>query len=312
MADVADRTQLIKLYFHLGLYYSDIAAVLALKHNIVISVRHLQRILRLHRLTRRYGYSSYADLFTFLSKQLDGSGSSHGYRWMYQKCVENGLVVKKEDVRLALLVLDAAGVKVRQSRRLSRRKYFSKGPNWIWHFDSYDKLKPFGLCISGCVDGFSRKTIWLKVSHTSSDPRVIGAYFMDAVEEHGGCPRICRADKGTENSSVRDLQRHMRRNDEDAFGKEMSFLYGRSTANQRIESWWSFLRKECIDYWMCVMHSLKDDGYFDGDVIDKQLLLFCFLGTLQVSTQLSSEFQSTKIQSKVLVCRLNNFTIFPV
>lgn len=125
--------------------------------------------------------------------------------------------------------------------------------------------------------------MWLCVYSTSSDPQVIAGYFIEAVEEYGGCPRIVRTDKGTENSIVRDCQRYMRRNDADHFCQERSFLYGRSTANQRIESWWSFLRKECIDYWMCVLHSLQDEGHFDGGFIDKQLILFCFSAVLQVS-----------------------------
>jgi len=28
------------------------------------------------------------------------------------------------------------------------------GPNYLWHVDGYDKLKPFGMAISGCIDGF--------------------------------------------------------------------------------------------------------------------------------------------------------------
>ena len=49
------------------------------------------------------------------------------------------------------------------SRRLERRSYAVPGPNFIWHIDGYDKHKPFGLCIRGCTEGFSRKIIWLNV-----------------------------------------------------------------------------------------------------------------------------------------------------
>ncbi len=30
---------------------------------------------------------------------------------------------------------------------------YSQGPNHVWHIDGYDKLKPFGFPIHGCVDG---------------------------------------------------------------------------------------------------------------------------------------------------------------
>ena len=28
-----------------------------------------------------------------------------------------------------------------------------QGPNFIWHMDGYDKLKPYGITIHGCIDG---------------------------------------------------------------------------------------------------------------------------------------------------------------
>ena len=33
----------------------------------------------------------------------------------------------------------------------------------MWHVDGNDKLIGFGFYIHGCVDGYSRKVIWLKV-----------------------------------------------------------------------------------------------------------------------------------------------------
>ena len=68
-----------------------------------------------------------------------------------------GLVVDKETVRLILKTLDPEGVERRSRRRLKRRKYYAKGPNYIWHIDGYDKLKPFGFCIHGAIDGYSRR-----------------------------------------------------------------------------------------------------------------------------------------------------------
>ena len=62
---------------------------------------------------------------------------------------------------------------------------------------------------------------------------------MEAVGEYDGCPRIVRGDKETENSDVCTLQRFLRQGGTDAFGGDKSFLYGRSTMNQRIESWWN-------------------------------------------------------------------------
>ena len=30
---------------------------------------------------------------------------------------------------------------------------FMQGPDFVWHMDGYDKLKPFGFCIHECIDG---------------------------------------------------------------------------------------------------------------------------------------------------------------
>ena len=30
---------------------------------------------------------------------------------------------------------------------------FIQGPNYVWHCDGYDKLKPYGFPIHGCIDG---------------------------------------------------------------------------------------------------------------------------------------------------------------
>ena len=62
--------------------------------------------------------------------------------------------------------------------------------------DSYDKLKPYGICINGAIDGCSRFIIRLKAFRTSSDPKVIARYYTDSVESKMGCPARIRADIG--------------------------------------------------------------------------------------------------------------------
>lgn len=197
--------ELVWLYFNLGLHYKDIAALLASRHGHVVSERHLKRILKSCSLFRRKGYITLDRVVNLIHEQLQTSGQLCGYRWMFTKCKENGLHVKKEEVRLILKELDPRGVELRRRRRLHRRSYFAKGPNYIWHLDSYDKLKPFGICVNGCIDGFPRKIIWMNAFTTSSDPKIIGGYYMEAVQRLGGCLRIVRGGRGTENVKVRDF-----------------------------------------------------------------------------------------------------------
>ena len=138
----------------------------------------------------------------FIEFQLRTSGQMHGYRWLHIKCLMYGFTVTRETVRQITRYLDPVGVDIRSRRRLRRRNYHAKGPNYIWHADGYDKLKSYGLCIHGCIDGFSRKIIWMEVNHTNNDPFVTAGYFFDALKHVGGCPTRVRVDCGTENTNI--------------------------------------------------------------------------------------------------------------
>ena len=294
------RTALIRHYFNLGLKYKDIVHVLFNTHGLRLSLRQLKRILEKISLHRRKGETDIMYVVDFIIHEQRGSGSLHGYRWMYQKLKCHGLNPRKEDVRLLLRLLDPEGTELRQRHCLRRRQYHAKGPNYIWHVDSYDKLRPYGICINGCIDGYSRKIIWLNSFRTSSDPRVIGGYYVEAVKMFSGCPVILRGDRGTENRNLCEFQRFLRRNGDDAYMGNRSFMYGRSTSNQRIESWWGFLRRQCIEFWLACFDQLKADGYFEGNFLDKNLVLFCFLSTIQVKMHMHTFFTSHAFYSIML------------
>ena len=113
----------------------------------------------------------------------------------------------------------------------------------------YDKLKPFGFCIHGAIDGFSRRILWLDVGSTDNNP-VICHYFVDCVRQLGGTARVIRANFGTESGDVAAVQRFFRRNAQDDWAGMNSFMHGKSVSNQRIEAWWSILDKDCIKWWI--------------------------------------------------------------
>ena len=280
--DKENRDNLIRLYHNMGMSYKDIVSALCSEHGIFLSLRHLKRILKANGLFRRKGYSAIGEVVDFIHSQLKQSGQLHGYRWMFQKLKDRGLCCKKEDVRTILRVLNPDVVQQRRRRRLQRRTYFSKGPNYIWHLDSYDKLKRFGFCINGCIDGFSRLVLWINVYKTSNDPRIIGGYYLETIKALGGCPRVLRSDFGTENTHVGRFQRFLRRNGTDSRAGQSSMIQGASTSNQRIEYWWSFFRKECSDFWIEIFSQLEADGLFNGTFVDVSLLQYCFMHLVQV------------------------------
>jgi hypothetical protein len=251
-----DREVLIKRYFNLGFNNAEIVLFLSLAHGLILSIRQLKRILRNLHLKRRSVQSDSDEIINAIESELRSSGSSIGYRQMHQRLTANyGLFINRETVRKALKLLDPDGVACRSKHKLRRRMYRAKGPNFIWHIDGYDKLKPFGFSIHG-------------------------------VQQIGGLPCIVRADAGTENVNVSGIQRFLRRNDQDSFKGEKSFMYGRSTSNQRIESWWSFLRKSFTDWWMIFFKIMRENGeYCDENPIHVECLKYCFMALLKEELQ---------------------------
>ncbi|XP_032219840.1 uncharacterized protein LOC116603023 [Nematostella vectensis] len=280
------RDGFIKEYFHMGFSCKEISSCLLFDHGIQLSERQIKRILAKQSLGRRR-FSDFDDIIKTIEDELKGSGSIVGYRTMWQKLiVDHHLSVSKEFVRNALLILDPDGVERRSRNRLRRRQYHAKGANFFWHLDGYDKLKPYGFCIHGCIDGYSRRIMWLEVGRTNNHPGVVASYFLDCVESVGGTARIVRGDMGTENGRVAAIQRFLQDEAEDSWSGEKSFLYGRSVSNQRIEAWWGQLRKGSSEWWIQHFKDLRDRGLFcDADAVHVECLKFCYMGVLQRELQ---------------------------
>ena len=64
---------------------------------------------------------------------------------------------------------------------------------------------------------------------------------------------------------------------DDVFAGDKSFMYGRSVANQRIEAWWSILRKMNTDLWINYFKDLRETGLYDDDIVHVHCLKFCFM-----------------------------------
>lgn len=177
-------------------------------------------------------------------------------------------------------LLDPQGTELRKANRLVRRQYKCPGPNFVWHIDGFDKLKPFGFCIHGAIDGYSRKIIWLKVGLSNNNPKVVATYFLDTIGELGFVPFRIRSDMGTENVMVRELQIYFRtlaNNDENDIDTS-SFIQGKSTSNQRIEGLWSIFRRMVANSFMNIFKDLQNANiYDDHNPLHIECLKFCFI-----------------------------------
>lgn len=275
------REDLIRDYFYGGYTNLEICGILLLRHEIVISIRHLKRILAMMGLRRRMLQNTVEASYAIM-EELNGSGSSLGCRGLQRRLLSHGLVVSREQVLAIQKELDPIGVLERKQRRLKRRVYHNKGPNYLLHVDGYDKLKRFGFSIHGCVCGFSRRVLWLRVGRSNNDPKVIASYFLDFLRELRGVPRCIRSDEGTENCIIADIQRAFRWYHDDDMAGEKSFLTGSSPSNQRIERWWLSNKQGGGQFWIEFFSNLEHMGKFStSDHVQLECLRFCFTKLVQ-------------------------------
>lgn len=85
---------------------------------------------------------------------------------------------------------------------------------------------------------------------------------------------------------------------------ENCFIYGRSTSNQRIEAWWSILRRQAADWWITFFKDLRDANLFnDGDLLQIDCLRYCFMDLLQEELhRIVIQWNQHRIQVKKQCC----------
>lgn len=278
------RLETIKHYFHQGFLYKDIVCLLLIRHGFVISLRQLKRILKRNNLCRRQeAYTQLSEVREIITAELENSGECIGYRSMWRRLtLDHHVRVKRDDVLRIMRQIDPQGVELRKARRLRRRKYYALGPNYIWHVDGYDKLAPFGFCIHAAIDGYSRRILWLEVSSSNKNSKLIARYYLETLNEIGCTPRLLRCDMGTENAMLSLLQPYFRYFARDSMAKMRSFMYGKSTSNQRIEAFWGLLRRQGINWWINLFKDLRDiNEYDDSNPLHVECLKYCFMDVIQ-------------------------------
>ena len=272
----ASEKEIIEYYHAKGYEYQAIVLFLDKYHGISLSLRTLKRRLREYGLRKKQLNVDHEQLHEIIRREIQGPGSLLGYRGMQNKLrTTYKLQISRDIVMATLKEIDPEGTAARKSRRLRRRVYMSLGPDAIWHVDGYDKLKPYGLPIHGCVDGFSRKILWLCVCKSNNNPSIPASYYIKEVQNNFRCPKTVRTDCGTENGTMAAFQCTLTNN-------EYSHRYGKSVHNQRIENWWSHQRRGYTDWLITYFKDLVSEGALDiGNNIQMECIWFVYSDLLQ-------------------------------
>ena len=115
--------------------------------------------------------------------------------------------------------------------------------------DGHRSLIRWKFLIHGCIDGFSRRIIYLLCADNRAE--TVATLFQSAAEEFGWPSRV-RGDHRGENSIVALLMVQARGN-----GR------GSSTRNQRIERLWREVFRCVVFLFYCVFYALEESGNLD-------------------------------------------------
>jgi len=188
--------------------------------------------------------------------------ANSGERMITGALIAKGVFVQRNRIRESIKRVNPNPVNLNK-RKIYRRKYSVPYPNALWHQDGNHKLIRWKLVIHGCIDGFSRLTVFLKCSPNNRAETVYGL-FLEAIEAFR-MPLKIRTDHGTENVEV---ARHMLHH----HGIENNpVITGKSVHNQRIERLWRDVFANVLQKYYNLFGMMEDN--FDLDV-NKEVDMF--------------------------------------
>ncbi|KAE8553419.1 hypothetical protein EYB25_004801 [Talaromyces marneffei] len=169
----------------------------------------------------------------------NGQTEGYGRGFLHQYIRQQGHVITRD--RLFQVYKDISPLSVRRRLlNMQRHKgaYIVPGPNKIWSIDGYLKLANYGIEIYAAIDTYSRYVIWIYIGISARTAVSVLHQFLDTLSSTKAMPEIIRSDRGTETVLISSAQHRLRQ----VLAPDLSFadcyIYGTSTANVRIESWW--------------------------------------------------------------------------
>jgi len=217
----------VTLYRNLQYSWTTVASFL----NIHPKTLHRHRIAENYRDPTPFSNITDIALDDLVSQFIDQFNGVVGSGFMSAILKDHGIKVQRNRVRESMRRVDQLGNLERWAALVPRLKYSVRGPNCLWHMDGNLKLKDYGFVLHGCIDGYSRRIIYLEVNTNNCASTVLNA-FLTGIRRLNMVPERIRADKGRENVDVATWMLVNRGVDRG------SFITGRSVHNQRIERLW--------------------------------------------------------------------------
>ena len=254
----------LSLYLQYGFSLAKIATMFD------VSTKTIKR--RVHQFGLEDEVQKFSDLSDETLNEIVGSifqdFPNCGIRRMRGFLKARGFNVQWRMIRHSMWRVDPEGLLLRriQLNTLNRRRYFVPGSLALWHLDGNHKFIRWRFVIHGCIDGYSRRIMFLRCS-TNNRANTVLDLFLEATNKFG-LPSRVRGDQGVENvDAARYMFEHPLRGP-----SRGSYISGKSCHNQRIERFWRDLFHGCLFLFYYIFSYLEDNGLL---IIEDNVDLFC-------------------------------------
>jgi hypothetical protein len=150
-----------------------------------------------HRRVREYNLQ-HLDRFSDISDDeldqlilgyISRHGNTTGESYLIGFIRSQGIHVQRDRVRSSLTHVDPENTALRWACVITRRVYSVPGPNALWHVDGNHALIRWKFVVHGCIDGFSRRIIYLLCADNNRSDTVVNV-FAAATEQFGYTFRV--------------------------------------------------------------------------------------------------------------------------
>ena len=150
-----------------------------------------------------------------------------------------------------LHVLNPTGILLRRRMMQAKKgEYIMLSLDQIWSIDGHNKLLLFGIEIYAYINAYSRNIIWIYVGILNYTSHLILQQYLMTCAKLGYCPMFFRADRGSKLPLIAKAHfAFLQLADPSIVRVKDYFISGKSTQNERIESWWNELEKSQLYWW---------------------------------------------------------------